>query len=172
MNNNFKIKLLQNLISAAEDSGFSLIELLVVIVIIGILTAITLPNLLNLVGKGRQAEAIANLSQINKAEQSAYSVYGQFLPSSLLDLKLTLNYYSFTDLRAPNSTYASFSANALSQYVASSKNYVSAIAADRAGNYASIICEALDVGRTATAPRPPTYSNGVLSCDSNSKTIR
>ncbi len=135
------------------------------------ITAITLPNLLNLVGKGRQAEAIANLSQINKAEQSAYSVYGQFLPSSLLDLKLTLNYYSFTDLRAPNSTYASFSANALSQYVASSKNYVSAIAADRAGNYASIICEALDVG-TATAPSPPTYSNGVLSCDSNSKTIR
>ena len=171
MNSNFKIKLLQNLISAAEDSGFSLIELLVVIVIIGILTAITLPNLWNLVGKGRQAEAIANLSQINKAEQSAYSVYGQFLPSSLLDLKLTLNYYSFTDLRAPNSTYASFRANALSQYVASSKNYVSAIAADRAGNYASIICEALDVG-TATAPSPPTYSNGVLSCDSNSKTIR
>ncbi len=172
MNSNFKIKLLQNLSSKKRNEGFTLIELLVVIILIGILAAIALPSLLGQLGKGRSAEAKTNLGAINRAEQ-AYNAENQvFAPTSSTGVKVTWNYYSFTDLGATAASYASFTANALTTYVAQSKNYVSAVAVDTGGNTPQILCEALDVG-TATAPGTPTYSAGTLSCvAANSKPVK
>jgi len=49
--------------------GFTLIELLVVVILLGVLAAISLPTLLGQVAKGRQAEALAILGQINRAHR-------------------------------------------------------------------------------------------------------
>ena len=158
MNSNFKIKLLQNLSSKKRNEGFTLIELLVVIILIGILAAIALPSLLGQIGKGRTAEARTNLGAINRAEQ-AYNAENQvYAPSTSTGVKVTWNYYSFTDLAATAASYASFTANALTQYVATSKNYVSAVQTNSDGTLKQAICEALDVGTTATAPGTPNFS--------------
>jgi len=56
-----------------ENSGFTLIELMLVVAVVAILAAIAIPNYLKFVGKTRRAEVKYNLEAIFKAEVSWYS---------------------------------------------------------------------------------------------------
>ena len=54
------------------QSGFSLVELMIVVAIIGILSALAVPRFQSFQAKARQSEAKNNLSHIYTLEQSYY----------------------------------------------------------------------------------------------------
>jgi type IV pilus assembly protein PilA len=61
-----------------NQSGFSLIELLITVVIIGVLAAMGVPQYRRMVSKSRQAEAKVMLGAIFTAESAFQAEYGSF----------------------------------------------------------------------------------------------
>ncbi len=60
---------MQALPARARQHGFTLIELMIVVAVIGILAAVALPSFLDSVRKGRRAEGIAALTQVQQAQE-------------------------------------------------------------------------------------------------------
>lgn len=73
-------------IRAKAQSGFSLIELLIVVAIILIIAAIAIPNLLRSRQSANQAAAVANVRTITTAAVSYWVTYSNEYPPSLASL--------------------------------------------------------------------------------------
>lgn len=61
-----------------SQSGFSLVELMVVVAIIGILASIAIPSINKYMAKARQSEAKTNLSSLYTAEKAFYTEYNTY----------------------------------------------------------------------------------------------
>ena len=61
-----------------SQSGFSLIELMIVVAIIGILATIAIPNFNRFQAKAKQSEAKGNLSGLYSAEKAFYAEWSQY----------------------------------------------------------------------------------------------
>jgi type IV pilus assembly protein PilA len=77
------------------NSGFTLLELLVVIVITGILAAIALPAFLSRANSAKQVEAKVAIGALNRAQQAYYMERSEFVIDSAqiskLGIKVQLN---------------------------------------------------------------------------------
>lgn len=67
----------------SNESGFTLIELMVVVVILGILAAIVIPQFSNSTDKAREARAKAELKSMQNAIEIYYMENGNQYPSSI-----------------------------------------------------------------------------------------
>ncbi|GCL46384.1 type IV pilin-like G/H family protein [Microcystis aeruginosa] len=170
-----------------KATGFTLVELLVVVIVLGVLTAVGLPNLLRQVAKGREAEAVAILGQINRAQQSYRLENPTFANLTQLPIRVndTARYYSFSDLAGtagenptatPNAFGANYQARAVTQFDNDIRNYAGVVRLDADGSFRSLICAAnntstdnitvptngrrCDNGTTLGDTTPPANSSG------------
>lgn len=66
--------------SRTSQSGFSLVELMVVVAIIGVLASIAVPAVNKYIAKARQSEAKTNLSSLYTSEKAFYAEYTAYDP--------------------------------------------------------------------------------------------
>ena len=65
-------------VRARKQSGFTLVELLIVIGIIGVLAAIAVPNFISYQARARRSEAYANLSAVARLQTSYHAERGEY----------------------------------------------------------------------------------------------
>ena len=127
--------------------GFTLVELLVVVIVLGILSAVGLTNLLGQVAKGRQAEALAILGQINRAQVAYRYENGTFASVETNQLPISginnARYYTFRDHFPPTAVQSSYRAEARTQFNNDIKNYAGGVLITTYGRAFPVICEAL-----------------------------
>lgn len=102
-----------------KESGFTLIEVLIVILIIGILAAIALPSFLNQTNRARLAEARSNVGALTRGQQAYLLERGSFGNIEQLNLGIsdTENYdYEITNTSSESLITANPSVDSLNGY--------------------------------------------------------
>ncbi|MCD6204289.1 MAG: prepilin-type N-terminal cleavage/methylation domain-containing protein [Candidatus Marinimicrobia bacterium] len=95
-----------------NESGFTLVELMIVIVIVGILAAVAVPIYQGNIAKAKMTECDAALGTIRTAERVYYAENSTYT-SSLSDLGLSNNdltgkYFEFADYQITNVTDSTY----------------------------------------------------------------
>lgn len=125
--------------SGRQNSGFTLIEIMIAVVIVAILAAIALPSFLDSVRKGRRSEAFAALSALQQAQERWRGNRADYAADSQLTLSVTANPPGLGLARTtPNGYYSLLlSGNTATGYVAT--------ATGQSGQASDGVCKVLAV---------------------------
>lgn len=166
-----------------NNSGFTLVELLVVVIIIGILSAISLPAYLSLTANAKQTEARYHLSAIITAQQLWLDEHNaDILPTSLDQFALGVVKGSGFEDSTSSSVYTYSMNNGL---VGSDELFAGAFPKDpklksytggvrrfsnaaNSNTWYSVTCESIAVSEAIAYPiASGTGSNSILTCNAN-----
>lgn len=162
-------KFIKYLNSQRSQSGFTLIELMVVIIIMGVLVAIGLPYFISRTANAKQSEAQQQISSVNKAQLVYRSERNEF--SDSFD-ELALGTLSGNNVaNTPNYSYQIVAGVTTAAIGATAKDtslrgyYGAALQYLNTANQValkSIVCEANSPG--TTAPGAGTFSPSTPEC--------
>lgn len=135
------------------ESGFTLVELLVVVIIIGTLAIVSIPNVLIQVGKARSSEAKANLSSIGQSQQVYFLERATFADEiNKLDVVVTSDgYYDYPDPIIVDPSTAKHVASNPDASSEATDNYAMGVYFV-AGDFGIVLCESNDIGGVVEAP--------------------
>jgi prepilin-type N-terminal cleavage/methylation domain-containing protein len=93
--------ILNNIKTRQKDSGFTIVELLVVIVVIGILAAITIVSYSGITARANSKSDASNASSVLSAAQVVYANTGAY-PATNASTTTTLNALNAGDAKVPS----------------------------------------------------------------------
>lgn len=140
--------------SYEKDSGFTLLELIVVFLVLGILATVSLPITIAQVGRARESSAKGNLSAISKAQQ-AYFFENRTFANQLSQLSTSLPtdpYYLYPNpTLLPSGTVVKHEAVPQNAAAANIRHYSLGIYFNADQSYGVSLCQSLTPDTLAEA---------------------
>jgi prepilin-type N-terminal cleavage/methylation domain-containing protein len=153
-----------------QQSGFTLLELIITLIIVSVLGAMAYPMTMNQIGRARVAEARNGLGAINRAQQVYLFEFGQFA-QSMQDLyvefalgryedgKFITKYYVYSVEGTPNPNEVHHQAIPIKGANYNTRMVVSAVF-HQPTFFSTVICEASQPSGTPIITNPDTCNNG------------